>query len=89
MKRHANALRLLGLLGMVLGTPVALYQAAGTARAENDAAIVAIYTLPDIAVSTYQNETLPDHPIADDWGMLLGGIGSDLWHAPGDPPDEF
>jgi plastocyanin len=51
--------------------------------------IVDTFTLGDTPLSLLQNEALPDHPIADDRGMLLGGTGSDLWLGPNDPVDEF
>jgi hypothetical protein len=60
-----------------------------TLRIQDDAVIIAIYTLPDIHLATVHNEVLPDHPIADDPERLLGGVGSDLWHGPGDAADEF
>jgi hypothetical protein len=50
--------------------------------------ITAVYTLPDIPVATFQNAKLPGS-IANDRKLLLGGIGSDLWHDPADPPDQF
>jgi hypothetical protein len=51
--------------------------------------VVATHTLPDIALASMQHDALPDHPIGNDRGMLLGGVGSDLWHGPGDPADDF
>jgi hypothetical protein len=51
--------------------------------------VVATYTLPDITLTDAQNLALPAYPIADDHGLLLGGIGSDLWHDPAAPADEF
>jgi len=50
--------------------------------------IAAVHTLPDTPIGAFQNATLPGS-IPNDRKMLLGGIGSDLWHAPGDAPDEF
>lgn len=47
--------------------------------------VVATYTLPDISLAEVQNAL----PIADDHGIFLGGIGSDLWHDPSAPADEF
>lgn len=51
--------------------------------------IVATYTLPSTPLGQYQNEALPNYPIANDRGFELGGIGSDLWHDTGAPADEF
>lgn len=51
--------------------------------------VLATYTLPEISISTYQNEQLPSYAIEDDRGFVFGGVGSDLWHQPGDPENEF
>ena len=45
--------------------------------------ITGTYTLPDTPISQGQPG------IANPRGFNLGGIGSDLWHQPGDPADEF
>lgn len=50
--------------------------------------ISATYTLPDLRLGAAQNAALPGS-ITNDRDFLLGGIGSDLWHRPGDPADEF
>src|SRR5215212_783934 len=50
--------------------------------------VTAVYTLPDTPIAAFQNAKLPGS-IANDRKLLLGGIGSDLWHQPGDPPDRF
>jgi len=50
--------------------------------------VTAVYTLPDTPIAAFQNAKLPGS-IANDRKLLLGGIGSDLWHQPGDPPDQF
>jgi len=63
-------------------TPIASPIAAGPS-------VVATYTLPSIPLGQYQDAALPDYPVADDHGFELGGIGSDLWHQPGSPDDEF
>jgi len=52
------------------------------------AASATVYTLPDTPLAAFQNAKLP-HSIDDDHELLLGGIGSDLWHGPQDKPDEF
>lgn len=41
------------------------------------------YTLADLRLKQL------DPSIANDRGLLLGGVGSDLWHQPGAPSDEF
>lgn len=63
-------------------TPIASPIAAGPS-------VVATYTLPSIPLGQYQDEALPDYPVTDDHGFELGGIGSDMWHQPGSPDDEF
>ena len=47
-----------------------------------------IYTLPNISIKEFHNKVLPGS-VADDRQLLLGSIGSDLWHGPKDPHDEF
>jgi hypothetical protein len=71
-----------GLMGLMLAT-------GGLATAQSESAVIATYTLPDIALADAQAMALPAYPIADDRGILLGGIGSDMWRAEGDPADEF
>jgi Esterase-like activity of phytase len=51
--------------------------------------LVATVVLPDIPLASLQNQALPKHPIGTDRGMVLGSIGSDLWHSAGDPSNEF
>ena len=50
--------------------------------------LTATYTLPDQRLGAFQNAVLPGS-ITNDRNFNLGGIGSDLWHRPGDPVDEF
>src|SRR5499426_2830685 len=47
-----------------------------------------IYTLPNIPIKEFHNKVLPGS-VADDRQLLLGSVGSDLWHGPKDPHDEF
>ena len=47
--------------------------------------VIATYTLPAIPLADVQTAL----PIAHDRGIFLGGIGSDLWHDPSAPADEF
>jgi hypothetical protein len=78
------------LIGAMLGGMLPLTAAQeATPLAGRQAAIVATYTLPEIALAAMQNEALPEHAIVDDLGMLLGGVGSDLWHGPEDPANAF
>ena len=50
--------------------------------------IIATYTLPDTPIKQFQNAVLPGS-VTNDRKVLLGSIGSDLWHGPKDPRDEF
>jgi hypothetical protein len=50
--------------------------------------VIATYTLPDTSIKAFQNAALPGN-VANDRKVLLGSVGSDLWHGPKDPPDEF
>ena len=53
-----------------------------------EATIIATYTLPDIPLGPFQNAVLPNS-IANDRNLQVGSIGSDMWHGPNDPPNEF
>jgi hypothetical protein len=50
--------------------------------------VIATYTLPDIPIKPFQNAVLANS-VANDHKVLLGSVGSDLWHGPTDPQDEF
>lgn len=50
--------------------------------------VTATYTLADLPIAAVQNAALPGS-ITNDRQLLLGGIGSDLWHGASDPPNEF
>jgi hypothetical protein len=50
--------------------------------------IVAIYTLPEIPLGSFQNAVLPNS-IVNDRKLHVGSIGSDMWHGLNDPPNEF
>jgi hypothetical protein len=52
------------------------------------AGIVATYILPDVPLGKFQNAMLPGS-ITNDRKLMLGSIGSDLWHGAADPPDQF
>lgn len=52
------------------------------------ASVTAVYTLPDLPIADVQNAVLKDS-IDNDRKLLLGGIGSDLWHGATDAADEF
>ncbi|WP_207945114.1 esterase-like activity of phytase family protein [Actinomadura rubrisoli] len=70
----------------VLAAGAVLCLVPGTAFAahpKNDSAV-----LPRIPLAQFQNRLLPGS-IADDRGVALGGVGSDLFHDKGDRPDEF
>jgi hypothetical protein len=44
------------------------------------------YSLPDISLTDFLADHLPGLGPVNDHGVDLGGIGSDLWHGPGDGP---
>ena len=82
--------RILGLIVFVLAGSLTLVPAEdGVSLPVDQAKIITTYTFPDIPLGSLQNLVLPGHPIADERGMTLGGVGSDLWHGPDDPADEF
>jgi hypothetical protein len=50
--------------------------------------VIATFTLPDTPIKPFQTAVLPAS-IANDRKVLLGSVGSDLWHGTTDPRDEF
>jgi hypothetical protein len=50
--------------------------------------LVSTAVLPDIALAAASNSAI-SNSVANDQGVLLGGIGSDLYHMPGDAADIF
>jgi hypothetical protein len=50
--------------------------------------VTATHALPDLPIAQFQNAKLPGS-VSTDRKLLLGGVGSDLWHDPGAPSDEF
>jgi hypothetical protein len=50
--------------------------------------VIATFTLPDTPIKPFQTAVLPGS-IANDRKILLGSVGSDLWHGPTDARDEF
>ena len=50
--------------------------------------LAAVATFPAISVAALQNSRLPGS-IENDRGLKLGGVGSDLWRSPSDPPGQY
>jgi hypothetical protein len=50
--------------------------------------VIATFTFPDTPISVFQNKSFPGS-VANDRKVLLGSVGSDLWHGPKDARDEF
>ena len=50
--------------------------------------LVATAVMPDIALKTSSNLAI-ESSVANDEGILLGGMGSDLFHVPGDAENIF
>jgi hypothetical protein len=50
--------------------------------------LAAVATFPAVSVADHQNRRLPGS-IGNDRGLLLGGVGSDLWRAASDPAGEY
>jgi hypothetical protein len=64
----------------VIAASLLFTPAAFAAKPVNHEARVSVATLPDIGLAAFQNATLPG-TVADDRGVDLGGIGSDLYPA--------
>ncbi len=50
--------------------------------------VVSTAVFPDVALKVASNSAITDS-VANDQGVLLGGLGSDLYHIPGDAEDIF
>jgi hypothetical protein len=70
----------------VAGNPVPAVAVVGASSAAGR--VSAVHTLPDLPIAAFQNAKLPGS-VMNDRTLLLGGIGSDLWHSLGDPADQF
>jgi hypothetical protein len=100
--RSARRATIGALLALVVGTSITVAVAANPARPTRpgssassvgvapaaSASLASVAVLPDLPIATIQNSRLPGS-IPDDRRLLLGGVGSDLWRSPGDPPGEF
>jgi hypothetical protein len=67
---------------------VAALTFSGAAWAENPAVLKGDYALADTPLAAFQNARVPNS-IPNDRKILLGSIGSDLWHGADDAGDEF
>src|SRR5689334_9596297 len=67
---------------------VAALTFSGAAWAENPAVLKGDYALADTPLAAFQNARVPNS-IQNDRKILLGSIGSDLWHGADDAGDEF
>lgn len=77
----------IGTLGLLAaGVPV---MAQDATPAPGAAEIVATYTLGTVPIGETLTAVLGEGAIGDDRGIPFGGLGSDLWRAPGDPAGEF
>jgi hypothetical protein len=50
--------------------------------------VIGTYTFSDTPIKEFQNKIFPNS-VVNDRKVLLGSIGSDLWHGPKDASDEF
>jgi hypothetical protein len=74
---------IVGTISMLHGVPIGPKRVAAAPAGQ----AVAAALFPDISIAQLQNARLPDS-VKDDHQILLGGVGSDLWRGPADPPDE-
>jgi len=59
-----------------------------TVFAADTPVLISTAVLPDVALKVASNSAITDS-VANDQGVLLGGLGSDLYHIPGDAADIF
>ena len=80
LRRLIFAFLLTGLVALLAAGP-----SPASVTAQASATLLAAYTLPDLPLAAFENVVRPG-TIENDRGLLLGSTGSDLWHAPSDPP---
>lgn len=61
---------------------------AGSVYASGAPELISTSVLPDITLKSASNNAIPN-AVENDQGVLLGGMGSDLFHIPGDATDIF
>jgi len=83
---QAKSLRQSKTRAIGLGSALCIFLGAQAAAAQNK--VTATYTFPDIAIKDFQNKKFSDS-VANDHKVLLGSVGSDLWHDPNGARDEF
>jgi hypothetical protein len=93
MKRRAAVLSLVTALLVSACVPVFPFggpERGNVAAPESSAPgqLAAVATFPAVSVAALQNSRLPGS-IENDRGLKLGGVGSDLWRNPSDPPGEY
>lgn len=74
---------------VLLGCLVALVASVAPVMAADGARVVVDAPFVDVKLADAQAQGLPSAPIANDRGILLGGIGSDLYHMPGASSSEY
>jgi hypothetical protein len=75
----------------VVPSPAAAPAGTAPSGAASDGAageVTAIGLFPDLGIASVLNGVLPG-TVRDDHQILLGGVGSDIWHGPDDAPDEL
>jgi len=77
----------IGALGLLAAGGPAMGQEATPAPGTVE--VVGTYTIELAPIGETLNGILGEGVIADDRGIPLGGLGSDLWRSPGDPEGEF
>lgn len=60
--------------------------APAAAPAGQPAQVTSVALFPELSIASVQNALFPDS-VPNDRQILLGGVGSDLWHSPDDPPN--
>lgn len=83
---QAKSLQQLKTGAIGLGSALCIVLGAQATHAQNK--VTATYTFPEIAIKDFQNKKFPGS-VANDRKVLLGSVGSDLWHDPNGPRDEF
>jgi hypothetical protein len=87
-RNRASSRNLIFVIGLSLMLLAALAACGRATPAPPADYVSAQHVFPDLALAEAVNAVLPNL-IGYDYGLKLGGQGSELWHDPGAPADEF
>jgi hypothetical protein len=76
------------MTGLIFSACVGAASLAPPIDVRAQARVESVYQFPQVAIREFQNRKIPGS-VANDRKVLLGSVGSDLWHGASDAPGEF